>query len=60
LKGLNRFSRISFLKPVTMAMATIITAKPIATPVTAILTIGFDMVAELNLEEEIFLAINNS
>lgn len=31
-----------------------------ATPVTAIFTIGFDMVAELNLEEEIFLAINNS
>jgi len=41
-------------------MAHIITAKPIATPATAIRTIGLEMEAEFDFEEMIFRAINNS
>ena len=54
------FSRISFLKPVTIASATIITAKPREILPTAIFTIGREIILLSLPEKTILLAISNS
>ncbi len=53
-------SRISFLKPVTMAMAIIITANPKATPMRAIRIIGLETTFSFSLEKAILCAIKSS